>query len=206
MIPISEDVTEWARNIDESDDNLYGIKIKSNCLILSFDKDRKNIIVVGKEKNIETAKVLVGIVLTHQAEIMQRDLINKEGSESYSDFVLIETIVWNHLGGIENKYFESIKERCHVDFKVIPSEDEVSKQRVNITGDNPKMVADAKNSIELESMMISLKDNEFNYLKTKVADLQQRSKLVDTIRDEENFTLTAIGTKDTLENFKLLLW
>jgi len=201
QIPVPLEVLGWAQNIEESDEKLDGIRLKSNNLIVSFDTDRKHVIVLGKEKNIETAKLLIDIVLSHQAEVLQHDLMSREGIESFTESVVIESIVWSYLKGLKNKYFEGIKEKYNVELDVVALEDDNLK--VIITGDKLKAVKSAKKEMDLKLTEIILTERQLNYIKTKVIDLQQKSKVVAAFKDEEGTKIIVIGTEDALKNFKL---
>eukprot|EP00826_Nyctotherus_ovalis_P052863 TRINITY_DN6781_c0_g3_i3.p1 TRINITY_DN6781_c0_g3~~TRINITY_DN6781_c0_g3_i3.p1 ORF type:complete len:277 (+),score=68.43 TRINITY_DN6781_c0_g3_i3:467-1297(+) len=203
QIPVPSEVLEWTQNVEESDEKLDGIRLKSNNLIVGFDGDRKHIVVVGKEKNIETAKLLIDIVLSHQAEVLQHDLMSREGTENFTESALVESAVWGHLKGLEHKYFESIREKYSVELDAVPLED--NKQKIIITGDKLKLVKNAKKNIELKLIEIPLTEKQLSRIKMKVMDLQQKSKVAAAFRDEEGTKLTVIGTEDVVENFRLAI-
>jgi len=212
QIPISSELLEWAQNIEESNKSLNEILVKSNSLIVSFDKERKSIIVVGKEENVETAKILIDVVLSHQSEVLQHYAANKEempGIDNITEFVSLEEEILDRLGGLEGDYLRNVKAKYKVDLELTTEEAVGGKYKIAITGASEKMVQSAKKEVQLNNMIIPLKEKQLTYLRTKLLELQQKSKIVGIVENPGNEnngpTLNAIGTEDSLKNFRLAI-
>ena len=212
-IAVNSDLHEWAQNIEESNKSLAEIRVKSNCLIVSFDKERKHIIVVGTEDNIVTAKLLIDVVLSHQIEVLQHYAENKdEGTaDHFSETVTIDEIIIDRLGGVDGEYFKMIKAKYKVELEVEEGTSVKGKYKIAINAQNDKTLQLAKKDLQLNLCQIPLSQKQEGYLKPKLNELQQKSKIICTIveNNEESTggisNITAIGTEESLKNFKLAI-
>lgn len=213
QIAVASELQDWAQNIEESNKSLAEIRTKSNSLIVSFDNERKHINVAGKEENIETSKLLLDVVLSHQAEVMQHFAANQEealpNQEHISDFAVIEEDIYNCLGGIKGEYFELVKSRHNVELDIGEGSIQGGKCKIVIIASNSKTIQLAKKDLLLFSCLIPLTIKQASYLKTKLPDLQQKSKIVCTTEvnpsEEGKTVIKAIGSEESLKNFRLAI-
>lgn len=207
QVTVSPELREWAQNVEEANQSLLEIRVKSGALIVAFDKERKHVIVVGKEENIETAKILLDVVLSHEMEVIQHCSGSNEEAE---DEKAVETAtvgerILSMLGGLEGEYFRQVKTRHKVDLELESEEPTEGKHRILITGDNMKTAQAARKEVQLGSMKISLNQKQSSYLRSRLAELQQKSKIVCTAEEEkaESVDMVAVGIEESLRNFKL---
>eukprot|EP00831_Metopus_contortus_P063244 TRINITY_DN5566_c0_g2_i1.p1 TRINITY_DN5566_c0_g2~~TRINITY_DN5566_c0_g2_i1.p1 ORF type:complete len:266 (-),score=54.49 TRINITY_DN5566_c0_g2_i1:23-820(-) len=196
-----------------SEKSLSDIRVKSNCLVIAFDKNYKNIIIVGKSENVETAKLLLDIVLSHQIEVLRHNFGTKgedrSRQEQIIDFIDLDEEIFNLLGGITAKYFEQIKEKYNIFLEKQPSQVK-GRVRINITASSKDALLEAKKLFMLSSIVLLLLPEHVGILKSKLAELKEKSKIVCTIDHslkDNSITgptkITAIGSDEALKNFKL---
>ncbi len=212
QIPVGSDLQIWAQNVDESNKSLIEIQVKSNSLIVSFDKERKHIIVVGKEDNIETAKILLDVVLSHQVEVLQHYAASRderaEEMDQAADSVSLDENVMTLLGGIECDYFKQVSARHRIEL-VLDQESEPVEGRCKlvIIGNNEKTIQAAKKELQLDLTQIWVSTKQIDYLRIKLGKLQQKSRVVSAAEsaptDSGEVVITAAGTEETLKNFRL---
>ncbi len=212
QIPVGSDLQDWAQNVEESNKSLVEIRVKSNSLIVSFDKEQKHIIVVGKEDNIETAKILLDVVLSHQVEVLQHYAASRdEGAGEVgqaTDGVSLDENVMTLLGGIECDYFKQVSARHKVEL-VLDQESEPVEGRCKlvITGNNEKTIQAAKKELQLGLTQIPVSTKQIDYLRIKLGELQQKSRVVSAAEsaptESGEVVITAAGTEETLKNFRL---
>ena len=215
QIPVSPSLLEWVQTAEEAERSLAEIRTKSNSLIVCFSSDRKSIQVVGREDSTETAKLLIDVVLSHQAEVLQRYASSKKDpsppKEESTEEIELDEAILPLLGGLKGTYFETVRTKHNVVLSLAEGRGSAGKSLIRIKASSENMAA-AKKDLQLSAKRVVLLLSEEARLKSKFAELQKKSKVVCTTNSttteeaaNSKVALTAIGTEESLRNYSLAI-
>lgn len=233
-IEIPPSVIEWCSTQDwlEKLDHVFN---KTNLLNISYRPDQNQIVVIGRQKPVNKAKILASFIIAHQTDLAQLDNDNqrlnrtleakrqKAKNEAVEE-VLVDKDFIGLIIGKGGSNISYIKQEYGVGIQIVEDREDETKDSeqqiprdktlVRIYGKDAKSVNLAKREVFIKRVNIPIEASKIEYVKgyqnTAINDMREKSKcfkvfLYDPEKNSKDGILEVIGNEDSIDSLKSLL-